>query len=124
MSDPAHDPETSPERARQYVAEVMPLLLGRAAANLGVADDDGQRIPEPNPRAAHVALLSAAEVLEYLGPRIGEDMEAPLRAALARLERLFEHQHPDLAGGSPKRTPTGSLQEIVAAGWAEPEDAS
>lgn len=124
MPDPALDPETSPERARQYVAEVMPLLLGRAAANLGLADDHGYRIPDPNPRAAHVALLSAAEVLEYMGPRIGEDMEVPLRAALARLERLFEGRHPDLAGVVPKRTPTGSLQEIVAAGWADPDDPS
>ena len=108
MSDAATSSEFTPERARRYVAEVMPQLLARAAANLGIEDGEGISHPEPDAHAARVALLSAEEVLEYLGVKVGDEVVLPLRATLDRLEHLFQAQHPDL----PLEMPRASTSEL------------
>src|SRR5687767_12541538 len=105
MSDATLPSEVTPERAQRYIAQVMPQLLTRAAANLGVADTDGNRLPDPNAHAARVALLSAEEVLEWMGPLAGDDYVVPMRAALDRLEQLFAQQYPDLPLKFPGRDP-------------------
>lgn len=117
----------TPERAQRYVAEVVPPLLARAAANLGLEVDGVPARPEPNARAARVALLSAAEVLDQLGATAGDDVAVPLRAALGRLEQLFEREHPGLPLAMPKHPPARNLEELVANAWAdaaEEEDAA
>ena len=120
MSDPAT--AFTPERAHRYVAEVLPPLLTRAAANLGLEDSDGHRHPEPNARAAGVPLLSAAEVLEQLGAQAGDDLVLPLRAALGRLEQVFKEQHPELPLAMPKHAPARTLEEMVANAWEDAGD--
>jgi hypothetical protein len=126
MTEPVPSSFT-PERAARYVAETMPELLARAAANLGEPGPDGSLHPDPNARAARVALLSAAEVLSQLGALAGDDVVVPQRAALARLEGIFVARHPELPLEMPKHPAGSSLEELVAGAWeaaAEPHPAA
>lgn len=118
MTEPAA-PEFSPERATRYVADTLPSLLARAAAQLGEGPDPS---PEPSARAARLALLSAREVLDQLGALVPEATLLPLESALARLEQRFRDRHPQLplAMPNPADQPM-TLADRVAAAWDAPE---